>query len=89
MESHRVHALEPSHAAIERTRFGSDDEVDVIAEEAPGEDLPLKVGNDLIEEIQEQFTVGGIEEEAATRVPGHGDQVDVAFGPEAGSVRHL
>ena len=56
--------------ARKRLRFGPDDEVEMVAEEAPGEELPLEARNDVIEKIQEQIAVGSVEEEAAARVPG-------------------
>ena len=62
--------------------------MEVVAEEAPGEEFPAEADNDVIEEIQEQIAVGDVEEDAAARVPGDRDQVNVALGPEAGGVRH-
>ena len=88
VEPHRVDALEAVHAAIERLGFGPNDEVEMVAEEAPGEELPAEARNDIIEEVQEQVAVGGVEEDAAARVPGHRDEVNVALGPEASGVRH-
>ena len=73
---------------MESLRFGPDDEVEVVAEEAPGEELPAEPDNDVIEEVQEQITVCNVEKDVAACVPGHGDQVNLALGPEAGGVRH-
>ena len=74
--------------AMERLGFGPDDEVEVVAEEAPGEELPAEAENDVIEKIQEQLTVCDVEKDAAACVPGHRDHVNVALGPDAGGVRH-
>ena len=82
VEPHRVEALEPLHPEKERFLLRPNDQVEMVAEEAPGNSSQPKRDNDVIEEIQEQITVSCVEEDPAARVPGDRDQVNVALGPD-------
>ena len=70
VEPHRVHAFEALHPAMRAPPVRPERRMEMVAEEAPGEELPAEPDDDVIEEIQEQIAVGRVEEEAAARVPG-------------------
>jgi hypothetical protein len=88
VESHRVEALEALHPAVQLFWFGSHDEVEVVPEEAPGEELPLVSLDDVIEKVKEQVTVSDVEKQPATAIPGGRDEMQVARRPDARRVRH-
>ena len=88
VKAHCVHALETLHTAMKRLRLGPNDVVDVISEQAPRKKIPAKPHDDIVEQIQEEVAIRGVEKDPAATVPGHRDQVNLALGPEAGSVRH-
>jgi hypothetical protein len=45
----------------------------MVSQQAPGKELPAEPGDDIVEEIQEQVTVGAVEENAAMGIPGRRD----------------